>query len=94
MSFSKDHHLQKIATDALSGHFCFLKETESGKIPEVHYLKNEKLEVVNIKRSIVSAFQANFKHTTIEYETDAQSHHQSHYEYALLRIIHEISCLF
>ena len=64
--------------------FCFLKGKEDGKIPIVYHPKDEKPDVVNYKKSIVSAFQVNLKHTAVEDETDAQSHHKSHYEYVYI----------
>lgn len=58
--------------------FCFI-QTSNGKIVSVQHDKNETTSVANFKKGIVSAFQANFKRTTSEVESDYQSSHISHY---------------
>lgn len=62
--------------------FCFLRG-KNGKIPKVYHPSNEEKYIINIKKSIASAYQANLKHTAVEDETDAQSHHLSHYKYVI-----------
>ena len=62
----------------LVGWFCFV-QTAEGKVVSVFHSRNENLEAVNFKKSIAAAFQANFKGTTQEEETDPQSKHISHY---------------
>ena len=61
--------------------FCFIRETETGKLIGVSYPDEEEEDVVNFKKSIASAFQVNLKQSAEEEETDAQSHHISHYRY-------------
>lgn len=72
----------KEATDAantlIKGPFCFI-QTSEGKVVLVAHDPNEKPAVVNLKKAIASAFQANFKNTAREEEEDAQSRHISHY---------------
>ena len=58
--------------------FCFVR-TESGKIPAVYHPETDSVEVVNTKKSIAAAFQANFRGTELEPEEDPQSAHFSHY---------------
>ena len=45
----------------------------------VFYPSDESSDVVNFKKTIASAFQANFDGTEAEEETDSQTHHISHY---------------
>uniref|UniRef100_A0A1X7UPJ7 Vitellogenin domain-containing protein n=1 Tax=Amphimedon queenslandica TaxID=400682 RepID=A0A1X7UPJ7_AMPQE len=59
--------------------FCFAQSSKTGKILGVFYPKKEKEWIVNIKKSIASTFQANYKGTTVATETDSQSKHKSHY---------------
>ncbi|XP_019853201.1 PREDICTED: uncharacterized protein LOC105313049 [Amphimedon queenslandica] len=61
--------------------FCFAQSSKTGKISGVFYPKKEKEWIVNIKKSIASTFQANYKGTTVATETDSQSKHKSHYKY-------------
>ena len=60
--------------------FCFAQSTSSGKVLGVFYGKGEEEWVVNFKKSITSAFQANYEGTTVTNETDSQSNHTSHYK--------------
>ena len=62
--------------------FCFAQSTLSGKVLGVFYGKEEEEWVVNFKKSITSAFQANYEGTTVTNETDSQSKHMSHYKLA------------
>ena len=50
----------------------------------VHHNQNESAQVVNFKKGIAAAFQANFNNTHIEMEEDTQSKH--HAKYRLLII--------
>ena len=61
--------------------FCFIKETETGKVTSVSYPDGEEEDVVNFKKSIASAFQVNLRESVEEEEIDSQSHHISHYRY-------------
>ena len=47
----------------------------------VFHSQNENMDVVNFKKSISAAFQANLKGTNEEIEIDPQSRHLSHYRY-------------
>ena len=60
--------------------FCFAQSTSSGKIIKVFHPSDEKEWIVNFKKSIASAFQANYKNTEVADETDSQSRHKSHYK--------------
>lgn len=62
----------------LSGPFCFVQASD-GKIVSVHYKPGERAQIVNFKKGIAAAFQANFKNTHIEVEEDTQSRHYSRY---------------
>ena len=45
----------------------------------VHYNQDESAHIVNFKKGIAAAFQANFKNTYIEEEEDTQSKHYARY---------------
>lgn len=60
--------------------FCFLR-SKDGSLLKVFHPRNERMDIVNLKKAIVSAFQANFAKTKTKVETDAQSKHTSHYKY-------------
>jgi len=65
--------------DEITGEFCYV-QTSDGMIVSVHYGNTENDEVINIKRSIAGAFQANFESNKGEVkEADASSVHTSHY---------------
>ena len=66
----------------LSKWFCFV-QTEDGKVVAVQHPRQENAEVVNFKKNIAAAFQANFKGTTDEEEEDTMSLHHSHYRSVL-----------
>ena len=75
------YRLSQVSGDVeklLNGLFCFV-QTEDGKIVSVHHNPNERAQVVNFKKGIAAAFQANFKHTSVEVEEDTQSKHYSQY---------------
>ena len=65
----------------MQGWFEFV-QTEDGSIPVTRYSREEDPEVINIKKAIVSAFQANFKGTKVKEEADPQSYHKAEYTYA------------
>ena len=71
----------------LANWFCFV-QTEDGKVVAVHHSPTESQNTVDFKRSIAAAFQANFKGTTEEMESDPQSNHMAYYRYLA------IECLF
>jgi HEAT repeat protein len=64
----------------LQGWFHFV-QTEDGSIPIIRHSKEEDGEVVNTKKAVVAAFQANFMGTEQKEEADPQSLHTSHYKY-------------
>ena len=64
----------------LQGWFHFV-QTEDGSIPIIRHSKEEDGEVINTKKAIVAAFQANFMGTEQKEEADPQSLHTSHYTY-------------
>ena len=72
--------IRQSALEHLSGWFCFAQYS-GGQIVSVFHSQSEEVEVVNIKKGIVAAFQANFKGTAEENEIDPQSRHTSHYRY-------------
>ena len=59
--------------------FCFAQSISSGEILGVFHDRREAKWVVNFKKNIASAFQANYKGTAVRNETDSQSKHRSHY---------------
>ena len=70
----------------MSKWFCFAQST-TGKILGVFHPKNEENEIINFKKSIAAAFQANFKGTSEEDEGDSQTFHHSHYKYIYISVI-------
>ena len=62
----------------LSGPFCFV-QTEDGKVVSVYHNLDEIAQIVNFKKGIAAAFQANFKNTHVEMEEDTQSKHYAQY---------------
>ncbi|KAL5517874.1 hypothetical protein EMCRGX_G003505 [Ephydatia muelleri] len=77
------------ASQLLSESFCFIQSIE-GKILSVQYSPADNREVVNIKKGIAAAFQANFKKTEVEVEQDIQSKHYAHYSYETIAPDHVI----
>ena len=66
--------------DKLKGEFCYI-QTRSGRIVSIHYSPTDSEEVINIKRGIAGAFQANFHSQDLVEEVDPGSTHISHYRY-------------
>ena len=64
--------------DMMSGWFKFV-QTEDGSVPAVIHPNAEDSDALNFKKSIVSAFQANFKGTKKKVEADPQSTHVAEY---------------
>ena len=72
-------NITDILADELKGELCYV-QTSDGKILAIHHEKTDKHDGVNIKRSIVSTFQANFNSSKQDVqETDQGSIHTSHY---------------
>ena len=65
-------------TRRMKGWFKFV-QTEDGSVPAVYHAREEEQEVLNIKKAIAKAFQANFKGTATKVESDPQSLHVSEY---------------
>ena len=62
----------------MTGWFQFV-QTEDGSIPVTLFSREEDQQVINIKKAIVSAFQANFGGTRMKEEADPQSLHMAEY---------------
>ncbi|KAL5489148.1 hypothetical protein EMCRGX_G018206 [Ephydatia muelleri] len=86
---SDEGQLSSDAEQLLSGPFCFV-QTVDGKIVSVHHNPDECTQVVNFKKGIAAAFQANFKNTHIEIEEDTQSKHYAKYSYERIAPDHVI----
>ena len=56
-------------------------QVDTGKVVAVYHARSEAEDAVSFKKSIASAFQANFMGTEEEEEDDIQSTHRSHYRY-------------
>ena len=69
--------VQSIDND-VSGWFKFL-QTDDGSIGSVFHSREEKSNIVNFKKTIAAAFQANFKKTRTKVEADPQSVHVAEY---------------
>ena len=62
--------------------FCFVQRA-NGIITNVIYPHGENIQVANIKKSIASAFQANFKQDSAREETDVSGAHRASYRFVL-----------
>ena len=60
------------------GWFKFV-QVEDGSIPAVYHDIEEDVDVINIKKQITAAFQANFQGTGSRLEADPQSLHVAQY---------------
>lgn len=60
--------------------FCFV-QTADGKIADVIYPQGENIQVANVKKSIASAFQANFRKDSAREEMDVSGAHRASYRY-------------
>ncbi len=65
--------------DLVKGRFQFV-QSFTGRIIAVFHSREEDSEISNLKKKIVSAFQANFKRTSRQYEADPQSAHVARYK--------------
>ena len=74
--------------EKMGGWFQFV-QTEEGSIPVTRFSREEEREIVNIKKAVVSAFQANFEGTSVKEEADPQSLHTAEYTYGLTHFAHE-----
>ena len=54
-------------------------QTEDGSIPTTFYSRGENQELINIIKAAISAFQANFKGSSLKKEADPQSLHMAEY---------------
>ena len=68
--------------------FCFV-QTADGKIADVIYPQGDNIQVANIKKSIVSAFQANFRKDSAREEMDVSGAHRASYRFVVC--IHAMS---
>lgn len=62
--------------------FCFV-QTADGKIADVIYPQGENIQVANVKKSIASAFQANFRKDSIREEMDVSGAHMASYRFVV-----------
>ena len=75
------------ATDVdFSGWFQFI-QTDDGTIPVTLYSREEDATIINIKKAIVSAFQADFLAKGDKDETDPQSQHKAQYRYTVAPVL-------
>ena len=73
-------NITDILADELKGELCYI-QTSDGRIVAIHHGMTGSHDGINIKRSIVSAFQANFNGSKQDVkETDQGSIHTSHYK--------------
>ena len=69
--------------------FCFV-QTADGKIADVMYPQGENIQVANIKKSIASAFQANFRKDSAREEMDVSGAHRASYRCVVYMQCHYI----
>ena len=81
---SEEDHETVIRTfdDMMSGWFKFV-QTEDGSVPAVFHNNGDDSGIINFKKAISAAFQANFKGTSRKIETDPQSLHVAEYTYVV-----------
>lgn len=73
-------NITDILADELKGELCYV-QTSDGRIVAIHHGMTGNHDGINIKRSIVSTFQANFNGSKQDVkETDQGSIHNSHYK--------------
>lgn len=76
-------------TVKMGNRFCFIRN-DNGKLLSVFHSPNDTTDIVNLKKTIASAFQANFDKTaTTVKEVDSLSAHTSHY-----RSVYDQSCVY
>ena len=68
--------------EMMSGWFKFV-QTEDGSAPAVFHNNGDDSDVINFKKAISVAFQANFKGTSRKVEADPQSLHVAEYTYVI-----------
>ena len=78
LSFRKNRKATSNIDSLMRNKFCFIRN-DNGTIVSVIHPPDEKTDVVSFKKTITSAFQANFAKTDTMTETDSQSNHTSHY---------------
>ena len=76
---------QQILRQKMSGRFLFVR-TKDGSVPATYFSREEDPVAVNLKKAVVSAFQANFEGTKFKEEADPQSLHTSEYRYSKANI--------
>ena len=69
-----------------SGWFKFV-QTEDGSVPAVFHSREENAEILNIKKAIAAAFQANFEGTQAKMEADPQSVHLAEYRFVTVSCV-------
>lgn len=75
---SEEQQAQHDYNVLMQGWFHFV-QMEDGSIPIIRHSREEDGEIINTKKAIVSAFQANFMGTKTKPEADPQSFYISHY---------------
>ena len=68
----------KTFDDMVKGWFKFV-QTQDGSVPAVYHANDEDSDIINFKKAIAAAFQANFIGTDSKLESDPQSLHLAHY---------------
>ena len=66
--------------------FCFV-QTADGQIADIIYPHGENIEVANIKKSLASAFQANFRREGSREETDVSGAHRASYKCVVIHVM-------
>lgn len=70
--------MEQSITNLFSNWFCFVQNSH-GKVVAVYHSPSDNDQAVMFKKGIAAAFQANFRGTNEEEETDPGSSHTSHY---------------
>ena len=81
-NMNDDEAVRDYNAKMMKGWFQFV-QTEDGSIPVTRFSREENREIVNIKKAVVSAFQANFEGSSVKEEADPQSLHKAEYTYVL-----------
>ena len=72
--------------------FCFV-QTADGQIADVIYPHGENIQVANVKKSIASAFQANFRREDTREETDVSGAHRASYRCLVYKSLHGLTLM-
>ena len=87
--FKEEKRSHDALLNDLSGWFQFV-QIEDGSVPAVFHSREENAEILNIKKAIAAAFQANFEGTQAKMEADPQSVHLAEYRFVTIFLCNSV----